>query len=108
MSSLLIVIYLIRFANSCLSSFLQHNGELVGLMYVVCCSIDVPTLLNNFDVKDYDNLVMEKKSTGRSPTHGHGLIEHDVFNFAVNAFQIKAFFVLPEFMDRSIDFVEVR
>lgn len=83
---------------------MQHNGELVGLMYLTTCALDVAEILGNFRLQQLDNFIIENNRgdlalTLNSETDGSPALR-------INAFQIASFFIYPEYMDRSVDFLE--
>lgn len=59
--------------------------------------MNVEELLDNFNLQGYQNLIAEDSETST--------FNQDT-DFRINAFQVTAFFVFPEFMDRSVDLLE--
>uniref|UniRef100_A0A7S1KSD1 Cilia- and flagella-associated protein 61 N-terminal domain-containing protein n=1 Tax=Percolomonas cosmopolitus TaxID=63605 RepID=A0A7S1KSD1_9EUKA len=77
------------------------SGEIVGVMYVTTSERDAADVMTQFKLIDYNDFIAQLGGAGQQ--------EDDEWDeapmMAINAFEIKMFFIQPEFQDRSVDFV---
>lgn len=74
-----------------------QNGQIVGVIYVVKSDRDGSDIMMQYELMELDGLF--------TVSQFEDLDREDDTSFRMQSFEIKMFFILPEFEDRSIDFI---
>mmetsp|Transcript_269 Transcript_269/g.496 ORF Transcript_269/g.496 Transcript_269/m.496 type:complete len:1109 (+) Transcript_269:53-3379(+) len=69
----------------------EMDGQVVGVTYITHSSRNPREVVNTYDTTEFEEFITHSEEGGES----------------VNALEVQMFFILPEYKDRSIDFMNV-